>query len=77
MGTRIFFRALGYELDRSQAHGILIDELEHGIVVTYSAPAENDGSGYKKRMIYLGLSDIETILNAAFERRGKPPASPS
>ena len=76
-GHQDFFRALGYELDQSQARGILIDELEDGIVVTYSAPAENDGSVDKKRMIYLGLSDIETILNAAFERRGKPPASPS
>ncbi len=74
-GHQDFFRALGYELDQSQARGILIDELEDGIVVTYSAPADNGEAAHKKRMIYLGLSDIETILNAAFERRAKPPTS--
>jgi hypothetical protein len=76
-GHQDFFRALGYELDQANARGILIDELEDGIVVTYSYPDTSNGSKWKKRMVVLGLSEIEAILNAAFERRQKPaPQSP-
>jgi hypothetical protein len=70
-GHQDFFRALGYELDESGARGILIDELEDGIILTYKHPEETNGSGWKKRMMILSLEDIEAILNAAFERRGK------
>ncbi|HEX6506202.1 MAG TPA: hypothetical protein VF221_01090 [Chloroflexota bacterium] len=71
-GHQDFFRALGYELDQASARGILIDELEDGIVVTYSYPDTSNGAKWKKRMVVLGLSEIEAILNAAFERRQKP-----
>lgn len=71
-GHQDFFRALGYELDEAKARGILVDELEDGIVVTYSYPSEGNGLAMKKRMVVLGRDEIETILNAAFERRGKP-----
>jgi hypothetical protein len=71
-GHQDFFRALGYELDEASARGILIDELEDGIVVTYSHPDPQNGASWKKRMIVLGVGEIEAILNAAFERRGKP-----
>jgi hypothetical protein len=71
-GHQDFFRALGYELDQAQARGILIDELEDGVVVTYSYPDTSIGSKWKKRMVVLGISEIEAILNAAFERRKKP-----
>lgn len=76
-GHQDFFRALGYELDQAQARGILIDELEDGVVVTYSYPDAAAGSKWKKRMVVLGVSEIEAILNAAFDRRKKPgvPAS--
>jgi hypothetical protein len=70
-GHQDFFRALGYELDQSSARGILIEELEDGIVVTYSYPDEENGSQWRKRMVVLGVEEIEAILNAAFERRGK------
>ncbi|MGI8968767.1 MAG: hypothetical protein ACR2GA_06660 [Chloroflexota bacterium] len=68
-GHQDFFRALGYELDQEHAQGILVEELEEGIVVTYNYPVEG---GWKKRMVVMGIEDIEAILNAAFERRGKP-----
>jgi len=71
-GHQDFFRALGYELDQSSARGILVEELEDGLVVTYSYPEEDGGTHWKKRMVVLGLEEIEAILNAAFERRGKP-----
>ncbi|HZU11662.1 MAG TPA: hypothetical protein VFB58_02395 [Chloroflexota bacterium] len=66
-GHADFLRALGYELDQEGARNILIDELEDGIVVTYSKP---DGPDWQKRMVFLAVSDMESILNAAFERRG-------
>ena len=68
-GHQDFLRALGFELDQSGAHGILIDELEDGIVVTYNVP---DGGTWRNRIVVLGLPEIEEILNAAFERRKKP-----
>lgn len=74
-GHQDFFRALGYELDQAQARGILIDELEDGVVVTYSFPDTAAGSKWKKRMVVLGITEIEAILNAAFERRQKPGAA--
>jgi hypothetical protein len=71
-GHQDFLRALGYELDQAQAHSIFIDELEDGFVVTYSCPETPGASKWTKKMVLLGLEDIETILNAAFERRRKP-----
>lgn len=71
-GHQDFFRALGFELDEASAQGILVDELEDGVVITYSYPDPHDASAWKKRMVVLGTSEIEAILNAAFERRKKP-----
>lgn len=65
-GHADFFRALGYELDQEKARNVLIDELEDGIVVTYTHPEDN---GWGKRLVFLTVDDIEKILNAAFERR--------
>jgi hypothetical protein len=78
-GHQDFLRALGYELDQAVAHSIFIDELEDGFVVTYSCPEGSENGKWTKKMVMLGLEDIETILNAAFERRKRPPvaASPS
>jgi hypothetical protein len=70
-GHQDFFRALGYELDQSSARGILVEELEDGLVVTYSYPVQDNDTHWKKRMVVLGMEEIEAILNAAFERRGK------
>jgi hypothetical protein len=71
-GHQDFFRALGYELDQSAARGVLVDELEDGVVVTYSYPDPRESGAWKKRMVVLGVQQIEEILNAAFARRGKP-----
>lgn len=73
-GHQDFFRALGYELDVSRARGILIDELDDGLVLTYSYPDASDPTVWNKRMVVLGVEEIETLLNTAFERRGKPPS---
>jgi hypothetical protein len=66
-GHQDFFRALGYELDEAGARGILIDELEDSVVVTYRR--EDDGEGAEKQMTVLSEDKIEEILNTAFERR--------
>lgn len=75
-GHQDFLRALGYELDESRATGILLDELEDGLVLTYSYPDPQSGA-WRKRMVVLGMEEIEAILNAAFERRGKGTATSS
>lgn len=67
-GHADFFRALGYELDQESARNVMLDELEDGMVVTYSRP---EGDGWEKRVVLLERSDIESILNAAFERRNR------
>lgn len=68
-GHQDFFRALGFELDEAQAQNVLLDELEDQLILTYSYPDPQPGT-CGKRMIVLGIADIEAILNAAFERRG-------
>jgi hypothetical protein len=67
-GHQDFFRALGCELDQASARGILIDELADGLVVTYSCPDPDTGA-WHKRLVILGLPEIEEVLNAAFARR--------
>jgi hypothetical protein len=68
-GHQDFFRALGFELDEARARDVLLDELEDQLILTYSYPDPGAGTR-QKRMIILGIPDIEAILNAAFERRG-------
>lgn len=74
-GHQDFLRALGYELDESKARGVLIDELEDGIIVTYRYP-EAEGSTWRKRVVVLGMKDIEEILNTAFDRRKSKASAP-
>lgn len=67
-GHQDFMRALGYELDQARARHIVIDELEDGVVLTYTRPAST-GEGWETSVIVLNLQGIETILNDAFNRR--------
>jgi hypothetical protein len=76
-GHADFFRALGYELDTARASNIVLDELEDGLVLTYAYPTDEEGKAWSKRVVRLGIEDIEAILNAAFERRQQPSAKPS
>jgi hypothetical protein len=73
-GHREFLRSLGFELDEVSAHGIVIEELEDGIVLTYNYP-DSETKTWRKRMVVLGVSEIEEVLNTAFKRRGKGPQS--
>lgn len=69
-GHQDFLRALGYELDVAQARDILLDELEDGIVLTYTTRDESTME-WRRLMIRMRLPEMEEILNAAFERRGR------
>lgn len=73
-GHADFFRALGYELDQAKASNIVLDELEDGLVLTYTFPTNEEATSWGKRVVRLGLDEIEAILNAAFERRQKATA---
>jgi len=64
-----FMRALGHELDQEGASGILIDELEDGLLVTYSFLDPSQGYQYQKRTVTLHRDHIERILGAARGRR--------
>jgi len=75
-GHQDFLRALGFELDEDRACSIFLDELEDGIVLSYTCPEAPGSDTWTKKRVVLGLNEIEAILNAAFERRGKrAPAS--
>jgi len=67
-GHQDFLRALGHELDEASAQSMLLEELEDGIVLTYRYP-QPDAVVWHRRLLVLGLPEIEAILNAAFERR--------
>jgi hypothetical protein len=71
-GHQDFLRSLGFELDEVSAHAIVIEELEDAIVLTYSYP-DSETNSWRKRMVVLGVSEIEEVLNTAFDRRGKGP----
>lgn len=67
-GHQDFMRALGYELDVAGASSIVIDELEDGVVLTYTRRTSSEKE-WETSVIVLNLEGIETILNDAFNRR--------
>lgn len=73
-GHQDFMRALGYELDDAKARHIVLDELEEGVNLTYTAPS---GAGWETRVHFLSIDDVETILNEAFNRRHRSGTAPS
>lgn len=67
------FRALGWELDDSSAHNVLLDEVESCFLVTYSARHSPNDSEWSKRSVKLGIPELETMLKDARGRRQLPP----
>jgi hypothetical protein len=68
-GRQDFLRALGYELDDAEGSGIIVDELEDQLILTYSFVEPGQGYLWHKRMINLRPEEIEKILEVARERR--------
>jgi hypothetical protein len=70
-GHEDFLRALGFELDDSEARAVSMDELADGLVVTYSYLDPTQGYSWRKRFVFLRASDIDEIMKAAQSRRRK------
>jgi hypothetical protein len=68
-GYQDFLRALGYELDDSEAREISIDEIDDGLLVTYSYLDPTQGYSWRKQLNTLRLADIGEILKAAKNRK--------
>jgi hypothetical protein len=68
-GHQDFLRALGYELDDSEARGLSVDELEDGLVVTYSYLDPTQGYSWRKHVVLLREPEMQEILKAAKSRK--------
>jgi hypothetical protein len=68
-GRQDFLRALGYELDDAEAQGIILDEMEDQLLLTYSYVDPAQGYLWHKKMVGLRREEIDKILEVARERR--------
>jgi hypothetical protein len=68
-GRQDFLRALGYELDDAEASGLILDELDDQMLLTYSYVDPAQGYLWHKRMVNLRTEEIAKILEVARERR--------
>jgi hypothetical protein len=75
-GYENFLRALGYELDRTQAYTITIDEMDDGLVLTYLFIDARQSFLPHKRMIFLAPKELETVKQDAVQRRAPPDLPP-
>lgn len=66
-------RAIGYELDDTGGASIMIDELDDQMLLTYSYVDSSQGWAWHKRVVYLGTSELEAIVNASRSRRKLEP----
>ncbi len=63
------FRALGWELDDSDARNVLITEVEDGLLLTFLALRPDSGSQWEKRSANLDETAMQAILRDARSRR--------
>jgi hypothetical protein len=70
-GHQDLLRALGYELDDSEAREISMDEFEDGLLVTYSYLDPTQGYSWRKHSVTLRGTDMDEILKAARNRKHK------
>jgi len=68
-GRQDFLRSLGYELDDSHAHSLLLDELDDGMLVTYSYIDPSQGFQWRKQMNCLQLDHMKNMVDLARNRR--------
>jgi hypothetical protein len=76
-GYEDFLRALGYELDRTEAYTITLDEMDDGIVLTYLFVDARTSFLPHKRMVFLTPKEVETVKHDAVHRRVTPDTVPS
>lgn len=70
-GRQDFLRALGFELDDSQARSLTLDELDDGMLVTYSYIDPTQGFQWRKQMNCLQSDQMRAMVHAAHRRRHK------
>jgi hypothetical protein len=75
-GYENFLRALGYELDRSQAYTITLDEVDDGMVLTYLFIDARQSFLPHKRMVFLTPKELDTVKQDALDRRAPPDVQP-
>jgi len=63
------FRALGWELDDSDARNVLITEVEDGLLLTFLALRPGSGTQWEKQSANLGGTAMQEILLDARSRR--------
>lgn len=63
------FRALGWELDDSDARNVLITEVEDGLLLTFLALRRDSGTQWEKQSANLGETAMQAILRDARSRR--------
>lgn len=71
-GYEDFLRALGYELEESQAKAITLQEMDTAFAVTYLQLKATSGEGYiwEPKSLLLKSSHVQELLDEAFRRRG-------
>jgi hypothetical protein len=75
-GYENFLRALGYELDRTEAYTITLDELDNGILLTYLFIDARESFMPHKRMVFLTPKELDTVKQDALHRRVSPIIEP-
>jgi hypothetical protein len=68
-GHEDFFRALGHQLDAEHGSGLSVEEMAHGVEVSYYRPAPSSETEREKSSTLLAFADIETMLEQARTRR--------
>ena len=67
-GYEDFFRALGFELDASNANNVSLVELSSGFLVAYNT---RSGRGIDRAQMFYDPSHIDELLTRGYQRRGK------
>ena len=70
-GYEDFLRALGFELEKNQARGMMIQELADRMAVSWhQLISSEEGYIWEPRSALLSAEDVEKLLDEAFNRRG-------
>ncbi|GAC1514283.1 MAG: hypothetical protein NVS2B16_20720 [Chloroflexota bacterium] len=68
-GRQPFFEVLGVELDDAQARELCLDEVNDGLLVTYSFLDPSRGFAWRKHMVVLRAPEIQTLLESVRNRQ--------
>jgi hypothetical protein len=69
-----FLRALGHELDERRAEGIVVEELDDGVFVSYQRQDSSIALHYRKVSAMVSLDEWKGMLQEAYIKRQPLPA---